>query len=176
MEGQVNYLNFITRGSVLGFSFIISKSSKEVLFPKTAKRPLSYSVQQSKKNQSPRIKKFSINVIPQIIFSTFNSIAFSLTVPVPCISESCVKIKINLNFYFHTSFPTFQATPPLYWFFVTPLPPPLKIAFVSESQNILKFCKSLTPAYILKVTKFLVEIPRFEFLVMREKNISVYKL
>ena len=103
MEGQVNYLNFITRGSVLGFSFIISKSSKEVLFPKTAKRPLSYSVQQSKKNQSPRIKKFSINVIPQIIFSTFHSIAFSLTVPVPCISESCVKIKINLNFYFHTS-------------------------------------------------------------------------
>ena len=23
--------------------------------------------------------------------------------PVPCISESCIKIKINLNFYFHTS-------------------------------------------------------------------------
>ena len=29
----------------------------------------------------------------------------NLTLPAgPCISESCIKIKINLNFYFHTSF------------------------------------------------------------------------
>ena len=26
-----------------------------------------------------------------------------LTLPVPCISESCIKMKINVNFYFHTS-------------------------------------------------------------------------
>ena len=26
-----------------------------------------------------------------------------LTLPAPCISESCIEIKINLNFYFHTS-------------------------------------------------------------------------
>ena len=26
-----------------------------------------------------------------------------LTLSAPCISESCIKIKINLNFYFHTS-------------------------------------------------------------------------
>ena len=26
-----------------------------------------------------------------------------LTLLAPCISESCIKIKINLNFYFHTS-------------------------------------------------------------------------
>ena len=25
------------------------------------------------------------------------------TLPVPCIAESCIKIKVNLNFYFHTS-------------------------------------------------------------------------
>ena len=25
------------------------------------------------------------------------------TCPAPCVSESCIKIKINLNFYFHTS-------------------------------------------------------------------------
>ena len=25
------------------------------------------------------------------------------TLPTPCISESCIEIKINLNFYFHTS-------------------------------------------------------------------------
>ena len=27
----------------------------------------------------------------------------TLTLPSPCISESCIKIKINLNFYFNTS-------------------------------------------------------------------------
>ena len=27
-----------------------------------------------------------------------------LTLPVPCFSESCIGIKIELNFYFHTSF------------------------------------------------------------------------
>ena len=32
-----------------------------------------------------------------------NPIRFQLTFPVPCISESCIEIKIKLNFYFHTS-------------------------------------------------------------------------
>ena len=27
----------------------------------------------------------------------------SLAPPAPCISESCIEIKIKLNFYFHTS-------------------------------------------------------------------------
>ena len=35
---------------------------------------------------------------------------------------------------------------------------------------------SLTPSYLLKVTKFLVEISQFEFLVMTEKNIFAHKL
>ena len=35
---------------------------------------------------------------------------------------------------------------------------------------------TLTPSYPLKVTKFLVKIFQFEFLVMTEKNIFVYKL
>ena len=35
---------------------------------------------------------------------------------------------------------------------------------------------SLTLFYPLKVTKFLVQIPQFEFLVMTEKSIFVYKL
>ena len=30
-------------------------------------------------------------------------ISFYLTLPVLCISESCIEIKINLSFYFHTS-------------------------------------------------------------------------
>ena len=31
-------------------------------------------------------------------------IHFVLTFPAPCISESYIEIKINLNFYFHISF------------------------------------------------------------------------
>ena len=34
----------------------------------------------------------------------------------------------------------------------------------------------LTPSYFIKVTKFLVKIFQFHFLVMAEKNIFVYKL
>ena len=34
----------------------------------------------------------------------------------------------------------------------------------------------LNPTYLLKVTKFLVKISQFEFLVMRKKNIFVYQL
>ena len=34
----------------------------------------------------------------------------------------------------------------------------------------------LTASYLLKVTKFLVKISQFEFLVMTEKNIFAYKL
>ena len=30
-------------------------------------------------------------------------IHYKLTLPVLCISESCIEIKINLNFYFYTS-------------------------------------------------------------------------
>ena len=39
----------------------------------------------------------------------------------------------------------------------------------------LKFL-SFTLSYLLKVTKFLVKISQFEFLVMTEKNIFAYKL
>ena len=42
-------------------------------------------------------------------------------------------------------------------------------------HKILKF-SSLTPSYLLKVTKFLVKISQFEFLVMTDKNIFLYKL
>ena len=35
---------------------------------------------------------------------------------------------------------------------------------------------SLTPSYILKVTKFFLKISQFEFLVVTEKNIFAYKL
>ena len=52
--------------------------------------------------------------------------------------------------------------------------PPLKVRFFSEPQ---KYCfPSLTPSYLLKVTKFLGKISQFEFLVMTEKNIFAYKL
>ena len=39
---------------------------------------------------------------------------------------------------------------------------------------ILKF-SSLTPSHLLGVTKVLLKIPQFKFLVMTEENIFVYK-
>ena len=51
----------------------------------------------------------------------------------------------------------------------------LKVGFFSEPQKYQSF-SSLTPSYLLKVTKFLVEISQFEFLVMTEKNIFAHKL
>ena len=60
--------------------------------------------------------------------------------------------------------------PPRYWFFEEPL----KIGFFHESQ---KYCFSfLTSSYFYKVIKFSVKISHFEYLVMTEKNIFVYKL
>ena len=53
--------------------------------------------------------------------------------------------------------------------------PSLKVGFFSEPQKYQSF-SSLTPSYLLKVTKFLVKISQFEFLVMTEKNIFAYKL
>ena len=52
--------------------------------------------------------------------------------------------------------------------------PPLKIRCFSEPQ---KYSSSslLIASYLLKVTKFLVKISQFEFLVMIEKNIFVYQ-
>ena len=53
--------------------------------------------------------------------------------------------------------------------------PSLKVGFFYKPPKYQSF-SSLTPSYLLKVTKFLVEISQFEFLVMTEKNIFAYKL
>ena len=53
--------------------------------------------------------------------------------------------------------------------------PSLKVGFFSEPQKYQSF-SALTQSYLLKVTKFLVEISHFEFLVMTEKNIFARKL
>ena len=68
--------------------------------------------------------------------------------------------------------PPLKAIPPLYRFFMNS---PVKVGFFSKSQKYWSFL-SLTPSYLLKVTKFLVKTSQFEFLVMTEKNIFVYKL
>ena len=52
---------------------------------------------------------------------------------------------------------------------------PLQIGFFSEHPKYLNF-PTLTLFHLLKVTKFLVQISRFKFLVMTEKHIFVYKL
>ena len=63
---------------------------------------------------------------------------------------------------------TVQAPPPflgnLNYILVFHNTPHLKIRFFQE------------PSYLLKVTKFLVKISQFEFLVITEQNILVYKL
>ena len=46
---------------------------------------------------------------------------------------------------------------------------------VSVNFHNINFFLSLTPSHLLKVTKFLVEISQFKFLVMTEKNIFIYK-
>ena len=61
----------------------------------------------------------------------------------------------------------------LYFFFCEL--PLLKIGFFSEPQKYQSF-SSLNPPYLLKVSKLLVKISQFEFLVMTEKNNFVYKL
>ena len=60
------------------------------------------------------------------------------------------------------SIPAFRELPPKSWIF-------------QWTPKILKFF-ILNPSYLLKVTKFLVKICQFEFLVMTEKNIFVYTL
>ena len=53
--------------------------------------------------------------------------------------------------------------------------PPLKIRqFSREPQKYSSF-SSLTQFDLLKITKFLVKFSQFEFFVMTEKNIFVYK-
>ena len=69
--------------------------------------------------------------------------------------------------------PFFRQFPPLYHFFCEL--PPLKVRFFSGCPKYQSF-SFLTPFCLLKVTKFLVKISQFEFLVMTEKNIFVYKL
>ena len=54
------------------------------------------------------------------------------------------------------------------------LPPP-KSPIFQWMPKMLKFL-IVNPIFLLEVTKFLVKISQFEFLVMTEKNIFVYKL
>ena len=73
--------------------------------------------------------------------------------------------------------PPFQAIhrPQKNFFFHAPLPPKKKQSNFSVKSYNKNFFSSLTPSHLLKVTKFLVEISQFKFLVMTEKNIFIYK-
>ena len=53
--------------------------------------------------------------------------------------------------------------------------PSLKVGFFYKPPKYQSF-SSLTPSYLLKVTRLLVEISQFELLVMTEKNIFAHKL
>ena len=69
--------------------------------------------------------------------------------------------------------PHFLGNSPLYIVFFRESP--LKSRFFSEPQKFSCF-SSLTPCYLLKITKFLVKVSQFEFFGMTEKNVFVYKL
>ena len=69
--------------------------------------------------------------------------------------------------------PPFLGNPSLLINFLWTSPP--KSWIFRWVPRLLKFF-ILNPTYLLKVTKLLVEISQFEFLVMAEKNIFVYKL
>ena len=69
--------------------------------------------------------------------------------------------------------PSFLENPSLYIDFLSTSPP--KSQIFQWTPIMLKFF-ILTPSFLLKVTKFLVKISQFPFLVMPEKNIFVYKL
>ena len=47
-------------------------------------------------------------------------------------------------------------------------------SYLKNMTPFFKIFLSLTPSHLLKVTKFLVEISQFKFLVMTEKNIFIY--
>ena len=63
--------------------------------------------------------------------------------------------------------PLFRQSP---LYIVSSRPPPPKVGSFSEPLS------SLIPSYLLKVTKFLVKISQFEFLVTTEQSILVCKL
>ena len=50
-----------------------------------------------------RLKTISFTVYLIYLKTGFTDRLIKLTLPTPCIFESCIKITINLNFYFHTS-------------------------------------------------------------------------
>ena len=70
---------------------------------------------------------------------------------------------------------TVPAPQPPFMLVFRELIPPLKVGFFSERLQYQSF-SSLTPSYLVKVTKFFVNIHQFEFLVMTEENVFVYKL
>ena len=49
-----------------------------------------------------KTKLMKANTNIQFVTSVY-AILMYLTLPIPCISESYIEIKIKLNFYFHTS-------------------------------------------------------------------------
>ena len=59
----------------------------------------------------------------------------------------------------------FKQLPPIYWFFVK-----LPKNRIFQCTPIILIFFSLTPSYLLKVTKFLVKILNFKFLVTTEKH------
>ena len=59
----------------------------------------------------------------------------------------------------------------VFWSFLTEILPYILASRELRPSPLPQNFSSLTSSHLLKVTKFLVKIPRFKFLVMTEKNI-----
>ena len=120
-------------------------------------------------------------------FHVFNFMPFDFQVPhIMCITVSSPPLRSTMPSFFPSlplkstncsspppPSPVFKAILPSMFVFREPVP--LKVVFFSEPPKYSRF-SSLTPSYLLKVTKFLVNISWFEFLFMTDKNIFAYKL
>ena len=120
-------------------------------------------------------------------FHVFNFMPFDFQVPhIMCITVSSPPLKSTMPSFLpslplnrqtaqapHSHTPVFKAILPSILVFREPVP--LKVVFFSEPPKYSRF-SSLIPSYLLKVTKFLVNISWFEFLFMTDKNIFDYKL
>ena len=93
------------------------------------------------------------------------------TLPLPQKHHTLILAKLTPLKSANCPSPLFKQSPSTLVFHETSL----KVGFFSEPQKYQSF-SSLTPSYLLKATKFLVEISKFEFLVMTEKNIFAHKL
>ena len=106
-----------------------------------------------------------------LLRNTFQILIVCIGVSTPLKNTTLSLLPSSPPLNLQTAQASFLSKPPSILVFCEPS---LKGGFFSEPPKYQSF-SSLKPSYLLKVTKFLVEIFQFEFLVMTEKNIFARK-